>query len=136
MNSDVETIIKSACKTRSIGKDGCSDRGITVCALQAVFEWWDWDPTKSWLQQLEKILGVDSFWIHRFEMGFHRNFQIKFIVEKEGKIIRETLDPASKLGIMFAKEFVPSTAKMKPCSKCKRSIYEIDSACPYCFKRK
>lgn len=77
----------------------------SCCALQAVLDRSGWQPGEPRLPTLCAILGVDSFWLHRFMMGFDRNHQIKFTSGDDGDHT-ETLDEVSGLGIKIAREFV------------------------------
>lgn len=50
-----------------------------------------------------ELLGVDTFWLYRFWMGYDRGFQILSVNEKG----EENKDDVSEFGINFAKEVCP-----------------------------
>ena len=123
MNNKIEEIIRSAIKEMA-------GRGIKICHGGA---WMEFEGNKiiavdpiaaviivnnkmpildsidklsmpGLLQLAVNFLEVDSFWLYKFWMGFDREFQIMFFVERKGKIIKETKDDVSEFGITLTKE--------------------------------
>jgi hypothetical protein len=57
-------------------------------------------------ESLAKLLGVNPFWLYRFNIGFSNNYQL--MVEIQNKKTKDTAwvkDKISSLGIKIAKEF-------------------------------
>ncbi len=65
---------------------------------------------KGWLKSLCDILREDTWWVHRFCMGFDRRFQI-CIIDDEEKPPEIHRDDVSSLGIKLRKEFCPEWCK-------------------------
>ncbi len=87
------------------------DKPVACCALGAVLLHLGKENLvkkefdKSWLDVVCSYLGVNSFWIYRFCIGFDNNNQITFTtVDKNGKE-RQEKDEISKLGIRLAAKY-------------------------------
>lgn len=78
-----------------------------VCAAIFLFLGKGFRAGKSgWLKELCQELDVDFGWLHRFWMGFDRNYQVMVSEhDKKGNIIAWHKDSVSELGIRFAKEY-------------------------------
>lgn len=55
------------------------------------------------MKTLGRLLGVDSWWLYRFWMGFNQNHQL-MVIDQNDKIIG--VEEVSKLGIRLAKKYV------------------------------